>query len=79
MPGPQPEQIELDDKVRQELEKLVGRHTAGQQKVQRARIILKAGEGKNNVEIAREIQQSIDMVRRWRRRWLELAPSGSTT
>lgn len=74
MPGPKPEQIELDETVRQELEKLAGRHTTGQQKAQRARIILKAAEGKNNAEIAGEIQQSIKMVRRWRRRWQELAP-----
>lgn len=74
MPGPQPEQIELSDKARQELKKLVARHSIGQQKAQRARIILKAAEGKNNAEIARELQQSIDMVRLWRWRWLDLAP-----
>lgn len=63
MPGPKPVPIELSDKVRQDLEKLVGRHTTGQQKAQRARIILKAAEGKNNADIARELNQSIDMVR----------------
>jgi transposase len=76
MPGPKPEPIELSDKVRRELEKLVARHTTGQQKAQRARIILKAAEGKNNAEIARELNQSIDMVRLWRRRWHELEPIG---
>ena len=74
MPGLNPVPIELSDKVRQDLEKLVARHTTGQQKAQRARIILKAAEGKNNVEIARELNQSIDMVRLWRRRWHELEP-----
>lgn len=74
MPGPKPISIELSDKVRQDLEKLVGRHTTGQQKAQRARIILKAAEGKNNADIARELNQSIDMVRLWRRRWHELEP-----
>lgn len=72
MPGPQPEQIELSDKAQRDLEKLAARHTTSQQKAQRARIILKAGESKNNAEIAREVRQSIDMVRLWRRRWLEL-------
>jgi transposase len=72
MPGPQPEQIELSDKAQRDLEKLAAGHTTSQQKAQRARIILKAGEGKNNAEIAREVRQSIDMVRLWRRRWLEL-------
>jgi putative transposase len=74
MPGPKPIPIELSDKVRHDLEKLVGRHTTGQQKAQRARIILKAAEGKNNADIARELNQSIDMVRLWRRRWHELEP-----
>jgi transposase len=74
MPGPKPVSIELSDKVRQDLEKLVARHTTGQQKAQRARIILKAAKGKNNADIARELNQSIDMVRLWRRRWHELEP-----
>lgn len=74
MPGPQPNLIKLSNPVRQELEKLVARHTTGQQKVRRARIILKAAEGKNNAEIARELKQSIDMVRHWQRRWLDLEP-----
>jgi putative transposase len=76
MPGPRPEQLELSEETRQELEKLAGRHTTGQQKAQRARIILRAAEGKNNAEIAQEIKQSIDMVRLWRRRWLELKAIG---
>jgi len=76
MPGPQPERIELSDKVRRDLEKLVARHTTGQQKAQRARIILKAAEGQNNADIARAVNQSIDMVRLWRRRWRDLAPIG---
>jgi transposase len=74
MPGPKPEPIELSDKVRRELEKLVARHTTGQQKAQRARIILKAAEGHNNAEIAGELKQSIDMVRLWRQRWRKLEP-----
>jgi len=74
MPGPKPIPIELSTNVRQDIEKLVARHTTAQQKAQRARIILKAAEGKNNVEIARELNQSIDMVRLWRRRWHELEP-----
>jgi transposase len=74
MPGPQAERIEISSEVKKDLEKLVARHTTGQQKAQRARIILKAAEGKSNAEIAREVGQSIKMVRCWRRRWLELEP-----
>jgi hypothetical protein len=42
MPGRKPAKVELSEKARQALEKLTGRHTTGQQKAQRARIILKA-------------------------------------
>ncbi len=76
MPGRKPAKIELSEKVRQELEKLVARHTTGQQKAQRARIILKAGEGKNHAEIARELKLSIDMARLWRARWLAVLEIG---
>ena len=74
MPGPKPPQIELDEAERHALEKLVARHTTGQQKALRGRIILKAAEGKNNSEIVRELKLSMDMVRLWRQRWLDLAP-----
>jgi transposase len=76
MGGPRPEKIDLSDKARHELEKLATRHTTGQQKAQRARVILKAAEGKNNAEIGREVKQSLDMVRLWRRRWRDLAGIG---
>ena len=74
MPGPTPAKIELSEKVRQALEKLAARHTTGQQKAQRARIILKAAEGKNHAEIAQELNISVDMATVWRRRWLDLEP-----
>jgi transposase len=74
MPGPKPETIELSAIARQELERLVARHTTGQQKAQRARIILKAAEGKNHAQIGKELKVSVDMARLWRRRWLELQP-----
>ncbi len=74
MPGPMPKKIELSDGERQELEKLVARHTTGQQKAQRARIILKAAEGKNHAEIARDLKISADMATLWRRRWIDLEP-----
>ena len=74
MPGPKPQIIELSETVRQELEQLATRHKTGQQKAQRARIILKAAEGKNHAEIAHELKISVDMATLWRRRWLELEP-----
>jgi putative transposase len=74
MPGPKPETLELSEIARQELERLVARHTTGQQKAQRARIILKAAEGKNHAQVVEELKVSVDMARLWRRRWLELEP-----
>jgi transposase len=72
MPGPRLEKIELNERERQELARLVAGHTTGQQKAQRARIILKAAAGKNQAEIARELKVSVDRVRLWRRRWIQL-------
>lgn len=76
MPGRKPAKLELSEKVHQELEKLVARHTTGQQKAQRARIILKAAEGKNHIEIAKELKISVDMAALWRGRWLALEGIG---
>ncbi|MBE0580899.1 helix-turn-helix domain-containing protein [Devosia sp.] len=76
MPGRKPAKIELSEKVRQELERLVARRTTGQQKAQRARIILKAAGGKNHAEIAKELKVSVDMAALWRGRWLALEEIG---
>ncbi len=65
MPGPKPETIELSERARQALERLVARHTTGQQKAQHARIILKAAEGKNQAQIGAELKVSVDMARLW--------------
>jgi hypothetical protein len=74
MPGPKPRSINLTDVERKGLELLVRRHSTGQQKVIRARIILQAANGKNNQEIVRDLNVSVDVVRLWRQRWLDLQP-----
>src|SRR5260221_12032612 len=76
MPGPKAKPIELSEWVRETLEEPVARHTTGQQKAQRGRIILKAAEGKNNTGVAKELKISVDMVALWRTRWLALPPVG---
>jgi len=76
MSGRKAAKIELSETVRQELEKLAARHMTGQQKAQRARIILKAAQGKNHAEIAQELKISIDMATLWRGRWLALSGVG---
>ena len=75
MRGPKPPIIELTNAERQALDGLVRRHSTAQQVALRARIVLAAAEGKNNAQIARQLDVSIDMVRLWRERWLVLQPA----
>ena len=72
MRGPKPTAIVLSDAERDELEQLARRHSTPQQIALRARIVLAAAEGLNNCQIARQFALSLDMVRRWRERWLVL-------
>jgi transposase len=74
MRGPKPTPIDLTGAERQGLEKLVKRHQTPQQIALRARIVLAIGPGKNNAEIARQMQVTVDTVRLWRQRWLDLRP-----
>ena len=74
MRGPKPPAIELSDAARQELDALTRRHTTPQQLAQRARIVLAAADGANNGQIARQFAVSVNLVRRWRERWLVLCP-----
>ena len=70
MRGPKPPMIDLADAERHELERLVRRHSTPQQLAVRAQIVLAAADGANNCQIARQLAVSLDMVRRWRERWL---------
>ena len=74
MRGPKPDPLSLTDAERSELERLVHRHSTGQQMALRGRIILEANAGKNNSQIARELGVSVETVRAWRTRWLALQP-----
>ena len=69
MPGPSPARLDLTAAERADLEALVRRHTAGQQLVVRARIVLAAAEGLNNCQIARAVGVALETVRLWRHRW----------
>lgn len=73
--GPQPPPMTLTLTERQALEALLRQHSAPQQLVLRARIVLACAQGLNNAQIARELAISIDAARLWRRRWLEPAPA----
>ncbi len=74
MPNPKPPTVELTEAAQAELEKLIKRHNVAQQIALRGRIVLAAGAGKNNSQIVRDLQVSLDMVRLWRQRWLDLQP-----
>jgi len=74
MPGPKPPVLNLSNEERQDLEKLTRRHSMPQQLVLRARIVLAADSGKNNAQIARDLDIEVKTVRRWRNRWLLLQP-----
>ncbi len=73
MPGPRPSPVELTAEERQELDALVRRRTAPQQLVVRARIVLAAGAGSTNAEVARRVGVTVDTARLWRTRWLNVA------
>lgn len=74
MSGPKPIPIELSDAERQALRQLVRRHHVRQQIALRARIVLAAAEGQSNAAIARTVHATLDTVRLWRRRWVDLQP-----
>jgi len=72
MPGPKLPPVEVTAEERAVLERLIRRHTAGQQFVERARIVLLAADGQNNCEVARTTGAHLDTVRKWRRRWCSI-------
>ena len=69
MRGPKPPPITLSAAERHDLELLVRRHTTPQQLATRARIVLVAADGANNCQIARQLNLSLAMVRRWREQY----------
>jgi hypothetical protein len=55
MRGPKPDPLSLTEGERTELERVVRRHSTGQQLALRGRIILEANAGKNKSKIVREL------------------------
>ena len=70
--GPKPLTLELRIEEKEALEKIVRRPSTAQQIAQRARIVLTANTGQNNAQIAGAEGVSVNKVRKWRRRWVEL-------
>lgn len=72
MPRLAPKLLELENVEREELTKILARHSTSQQIAKRAKIILLASDGKNHRDIARELSISRKMARLWRERWRQL-------
>lgn len=72
MPGPKPPVVEVTAEERAELERMIRRHTTGQQLAERARLVLLMADGRNNSEAARAVGVDVDTARKWRTRWREV-------
>ena len=64
--------VVLSEKEQEELTQISKRHRSEQQMAQRARMVLAAGQGQSNAQIARELEVNVDTVRLWRDRWVGL-------
>src|SRR5215213_727352 len=73
MPGPRPPAVELTEDERREPVRLARGRETGQQVADRARIVLRAADGLNDSEVARESVPEPDTVRLRRQRWLSVA------
>jgi len=69
MPTPKATRVKLSEEEKKGLEQLVRRRKVGQQIALRGRIIMAAGQGQTNSEIANDMRISINTVQRWRNRW----------
>ena len=73
MPGPTAESIAVSSRQRRLLAARIEARACPQGLAQRIEIVLSASGGQANEEIARERGTTPERVRRWRRRWGELA------
>jgi putative transposase len=74
MSGPKPVEIQLNVEEEHALQKLIHAHNTAQQIALRARIVLAAGKGTSNNQIAREMGITVNTVRLWRSRWAMFQP-----
>lgn len=71
MAGRKQVKIELADRQRVVLERIVRGHTSPQRLVRRARIVLRCAGGHNNKQVSEAVGVYREAVREWRARWLE--------
>ncbi|MDQ2716314.1 MAG: helix-turn-helix domain-containing protein [Chloroflexota bacterium] len=65
-------EVKIGEEEHRGLVHLTKRHGSAQQLVLRAHIVLAAGEGKSNAQIAQDLSISVETVRLWRDRWATL-------
>lgn len=71
MPRTSPYQIDLTDDERAELERRAKAYSSPYRDVVRAKIVLYAAEGMDNVDIAERLDTSRQVVSDWRKRFFE--------
>jgi len=76
VPRTSPFVIELSPAERSALQSTSRRYTAPYRDVVRARIVLLASEGRENVEIARRLELPVQIVSKWRKRFFEERVAG---
>jgi len=76
MPRTSPYEIELIPAERDELESLIRRYSASYQEIIRAKIILMAGDGYTNSEIAGRLDLPRQIVSKWRQRYFAERAAG---
>ena len=72
--GPKPPEIKLTTVLKQMLEKIARCYTNPYWLVVRAKIVLYAATGANNLEVARRLDTTADTVGKWRGSWLKAEP-----
>jgi len=70
MGKPKAKALEMKERHKKELTRIVSKHKSGQQLVKRSRILLMAGAGISNSQIQRELQMSYHTILSWRKRWV---------
>jgi putative transposase len=72
MPGFKPEKITLTERQYELLQHILRREKSSQQQIRPAKVILASAEPSSNRDIAKRLHLTLQTVRRWRRRWLQL-------
>lgn len=75
MSGPQPPALQLTEKQQTLLQQFAHRKTLSAQLVERSQLLLALAAGANNSQAAQQLGLARGTVRRWRQRWLAVAPT----